>query len=243
MARILLSGAYKSPTEYILKEEGGRVYMTLRAGEVFRIGKDNPWRVEQVARENGYGTILFCRMYGSDGKIAAQKPLPHGKKLLWATTSGSARNGLWHYYHEPKDSVEQICGSMGIPWDRREKVPYIDEMIDIWDDGWGTPSCVLTDGTIQFGVMDDWTGFFMPDREHGSGFARLVPEADENTARVFNASFCIRFYLKKDRAFGRERLSVEEVLYTDGGIGRCTRELTKLYEKYYRLPAEGGLAS
>ena len=127
MARTLVTGRYTSATEFVLTKEDGTVYATLKEGVPFRIDNQmRTWTPVRIPRKNGKGTILVCRKYGERGDILEEFPLLHNKKVLWATTSGAARNGVCHPYREPKNVLEEQLSKMGVS----KKVVHIVDIID-----------------------------------------------------------------------------------------------------------------
>ena len=128
MARTLVTGRYTSATEFVLTKEDGTIYATLREGVPFRIDNQmRTWTPVRIPRKNGKGTILVCRKYGERGDILEEFPLLHNKKVLWATTSGAARNGVCHPYREPKNVLEEQLSKMGVS----KKVVHIVDIIDV----------------------------------------------------------------------------------------------------------------
>lgn len=87
--------------EYVLtKVEDGTEYMRIRAGVPFRI--DNQMRNWYPTLEEGRNgkPIMIC--WKGDEYFY----LPEGKIGLWATSSGSARRGVFHRYTPPKNAIE-----------------------------------------------------------------------------------------------------------------------------------------
>lgn len=115
MSRILVTGKYNTKGEYVLRKESGEIYKTLKEGDSFRI--DNQMREWTVIKK---GRKLWCEKNGE------MVPLYHGKKGLWATSSGAARNGLFHWYMEPKNLVEQALQDIGASTRIVEDVEEID---------------------------------------------------------------------------------------------------------------------
>lgn len=114
MSRIKVKGMYSSPTSYFLIKDDGEMFQQIVEGKPFTI--DNQlasWVPVSVPKKNGRGTILVCRKYADDGSILEEFPLIHNKVGLWATSSGSARNGVFHRYHEPKSELEKALAERG----------------------------------------------------------------------------------------------------------------------------------
>ena len=132
MSRILVKGSYINPSTYILVRENGSVFQKITEGEPFVI--DNQMRSfvpVRVRKKNGHGTILMCRKFGDYGNVIEEFPLRHNKVGLWATSSGSARNGVFHTYHEPQTALERQLASMSLSRHIIEVVPKIDEELEI----------------------------------------------------------------------------------------------------------------
>ena len=68
----------------------------------------------------------MCQKYGDSGNVIEEFLLPHGKKGLWALSSGAARNGVFHTYHEPKTKLEKILSATGENKNVIEKTDKID---------------------------------------------------------------------------------------------------------------------
>lgn len=132
--RELVTGKYinKENTTYALYKEDGSVFQIIKEYEPFRIGNQNREFVPvSVPKKNGNGTILMCQKFGNNGDVIEQFPLPHGKKGLWALTSGAARRGVFHRYNEPKTELEKVLASMGISTNLIERVPSIDVKLEV----------------------------------------------------------------------------------------------------------------
>lgn len=173
MSRILVTGRYLNKGTYVLYMEDGSEYKTIKEGEPFKI--DNQlryWYPVRVPKKNGKGTILMCQKYGSDGTVMTQFPLIHNKKGWWATSSGSARKGVFHTYIPPKNSLEEKLAELRTPARVIEKVDedYIEKEVETkFYPKWR--NYIITDGnnrTVE--ILHDLDGKY-------SGEARKVNRA------------------------------------------------------------------
>lgn len=130
--RIIVTGKYLNKSTYVLVEEDGTVFQEIKEGEPFRIGNQmRSYYPVRVPRKSGKGTLLVCRKYGDSGYVMEEFPLIHGKKGLWALTSGAARNGVFHNYREPKGALEQALADIGVSARIIERVPEIGRDFEI----------------------------------------------------------------------------------------------------------------
>lgn len=144
MSRILVEGIYANPSTYTLRKEDGEKYMTITEGEPFVIDNQmRAWHPVRVPRKSGHGTILVCRKYRDNGTVMEEFPLFHNKKMMWATSSGSARNGVWHTYREPQTDLEKALAEAGVGRSVIEKVEKIDEEF-------------ILGGELDYGVIHKW---------------------------------------------------------------------------------------
>lgn len=130
--RALVTGRYINNSTYVLYNEDGSIFMIIKEGEGFKI--DNQirlWYPIRVAKRKGKGTILMCQKFGDGGNVIEEFPLIHNKRGLWALTSGAARNGVFHNYHEPKTELEKQLAEMGVSRKVIEKVDSIDVEIEV----------------------------------------------------------------------------------------------------------------
>lgn len=131
MARILVLGKYVDESTYVLTREDGTVFQKIKEGEGFKIANQlREWIPVRVPKKKGKGTILMCRKYGKHNRIIEEFPLIHNKKGLWATSSGSARNGVFHPYREPKTPFEQQVVELGISLKKIRRVDAIDVVLE-----------------------------------------------------------------------------------------------------------------
>ena len=127
--RKLVTGKYLNKSTYVLYDEDGNIFQTIREGEGFRIGNQmREFIPVRVPKRSGKGTILMCQKFDSYGSVLEQFPLPQNKKGLWALTSGAARNGVFHTYHAPKDKIEAYVASQNTSPKIIERVSLIDNL-------------------------------------------------------------------------------------------------------------------
>ena len=86
----------------IMRTEDGKV-ITLSVGDTYHIGNQmRPYMV--VKRKDG----LWLEKYGDHGNIIEEERIPRYGKYLLATSSGAARNGVFHRYYIPKDPLARF---------------------------------------------------------------------------------------------------------------------------------------
>lgn len=115
MARVLVIGKYSNNDnrEYILRYEDGNIFQVIREYEEFYIDNQmRGWMPVPTTTRSGK-TILVCKKFNDWGEVIEEFPLPHNKKGLWALSSGSARNGVFHNYREPTTELEKVLSEMG----------------------------------------------------------------------------------------------------------------------------------
>ena len=131
--RALVTGRYIDSRTYVLLNEDGSVFQEIKEGVEFRIDNQlRPWVPVRVYKENGKGTILVCRKFGDNGNVIEEFPLINNKKGLWALTSGAARNGVFHKYHEPETKLEACLQAVGSSKRVIEVVEEIDLELKVW---------------------------------------------------------------------------------------------------------------
>lgn len=109
MSRILVTGRYVNDSTYHLIDENGEIFKIIKEGEPFTIGNQmKPWNPVRVPKKKGNGTILMCQKYSGKGNVMDEFPLIPNMRGLWALTSGSARRGVFHWYHEPQNELERV---------------------------------------------------------------------------------------------------------------------------------------
>lgn len=130
--RALVTGRYLNKSTYVLYNQDGSVFQTIKEGEGFCIDNQmKQWIPVLVARKNGRGTILMCRKFRNNGEILEEFPLIHNKVGLWALTSGAARNGVFHNYKKPQTGLEVQLSSMGVPARVLSQVNSIDVTLEL----------------------------------------------------------------------------------------------------------------
>ena len=155
--RVIVTGKYVNRRTYILYNEDGTEFQVIREGEPFRIDNQlRSWYPVQVPKKRGNGTILMCQKFGDSGNVIEEFPLIHNKRGLWALTSGAARNGVFHNYHEPQTALEKKLHEMGSSSRVIEKVEKIDLELTLGgefspnfktDSDWGY--CSMSDGEYE----------------------------------------------------------------------------------------------
>lgn len=98
--RLLVFGEYKGE-RFILADEDGVVYRTIRPNSVFKIGRARRFIARPVEREGGQRMLLLVplrRRPRQNGNPRPQKGkgflLHPGLKGLWALTGSEARKGV-----------------------------------------------------------------------------------------------------------------------------------------------------
>ncbi len=127
MSRQLVTGRYINKSTYVLYNEDGSIFQTIKEGEPFFIDNQfKSWLPVRVPNKSGHGTILMCRK-----ETGEEFPLPHNKKGLWATSSGAARNGVFHRYKEPTTPLEKVIAEVGAPLSVIKRVDLLDETLEV----------------------------------------------------------------------------------------------------------------
>ena len=197
MSRILVTGKYSNPETYVLRTEDGNVFQTIQEGKPFQIDNQlRDWVPVKVPKRNGKGTLLVCRKFDKYGGLLEEFPLIHGKKGLWALTSGSARNGVFHNYTEPSNILEKILSSFGISSKLLECMETIDIQLPV-----GGALCehtnlrhgyrMITDGCIEDCSQPERVPMDHPLREHRGCMSSTY------TQRVTNASYLVYYEIRK----------------------------------------------
>lgn len=214
MSRILVTGKYESETKYILSKENGDVFQIIKENEPFVIGNQNRVFVPvRVNKKKGKGTILMCRKYNDNGKVIEEFPLINNKKGLWATTSGSARNGVFHKFHEPQNKLEKFLSEIGVSGKIVEKTKLINNDFKVGGQlcghctkNWGYE--IITDGKRE----DLTTPPYAPN-DHSNIYHRGCI-VGAYTQKVYDATYVI-YYEVNTRMNGTRYKTLRKILITE----------------------------
>ncbi|MBE5806586.1 MAG: hypothetical protein E7313_07790 [Clostridiales bacterium] len=226
--RILVTGMYINPSTYVLYNEDGTEFQVIKEGEGFQIGNQlRLWYPIRIAKKSGKGTILMCQKFGNDGHIIEEFPLIHNKKGLWALTSGAARNGVFHCYHEPQSELEKQLSEMGISRNVITKIDSID--VEMTVGGKLCSHCTENNGFwyITDGESEDLTKPEYAPMTHSNQYHRGCMVSTYQT-RIFNASYVIHYSIGTYMNGCRHR-NVLKVLITPNA------DETKIIEKLKNL--------
>lgn len=81
MSRVLVTGRYLNKSTYVLYNEDGTVFKTIKEGKGFKIGNQlRMWYPIRVPKNNGKGTILMCQKFGDKGNVIDEFPLIQNKR-------------------------------------------------------------------------------------------------------------------------------------------------------------------
>lgn len=213
--REIVTGKYINKSTYVLYKEDGSVFQTIKEHEPFTIGNQlRTWVPVRVPKKNGKGTILICQKYGDSGNVIEEFPLPHGKKGLWALSSGAARNGVFHTYHEPKTKLEKILSATGVNKNVIEKTDKIDVELEVG-------------GQLCGHCTSNWGYWLITDgKKENITEPKRAPDDDSNIwhrgcmvstyrARVYDATYVI-YYSVGTRMNGTVYKRIEKVLLAKG---------------------------
>lgn len=225
--RILVTGKYENPSTYTLKEEDGSVFLTLHEGEEFYVSNQmRPYVPERIPKKNGKGTILMCRKYRNCGYILDEFPLPHNKKGLWALTSGAARNGVFHWYTEPKNELEKQLKLMSVSPSIVKRVDKINKIFEI-----GGELCSHCPNRHGYGAISDgdWEDLeepmYAPDN-HPNQYHRGC-QISSAKSRCYDATYVIYCTLS-ERGMGLHWQPTEILLTPEADEAKVLEELRKL---------------
>ena len=223
--RELVTGRYSNRSTYVLYKEDGSEFKTIKEGEAFKIGNQlRPWYPVRVAKKRGKGTILMCQKFGSDGNIIEEFPLIHNKRGLWALTSGAARRGVFHSYHEPANELERELDKIGVSRKIIEVVDQIDLELEV-----GGQLCHHCVNKWGYGLVTDGKEeeITEPDRapdDHPNQYHRGC-EISTYIERVYNATYII-YYKISTTMNGSVRENVERVIMTkEADVKEVVKEL------------------
>lgn len=200
--RKLVTGSYVNKSTYVLRTEDGNIFQVIKEGEPFKIGDQmRAFMPVRVPKKNGHGTILMCQKRDNNNFLLEQFPLLHRKKGLWALTSGAARNGVFHTYHEPQGELEAYIASQNTSPKIIERVSSIDN--------------------LPFEVGGPWSGeyvrpwgrFVYTDGKVVNNFDSKGKSSQQYTAWVTNATYAI--YIEKNTYLnGIHYITIERVILT-----------------------------
>lgn len=148
MSRILVDGQYDSKGAFIMKivkdceycnEKEGDVFKKISPNEIFGVGNSIGGYWAKPIKYAGKKMIALVRLSGAQKgcslseirrELGREKgQVLHPGKGLWATSSGSARNGVLHRYHPPRDVIEKALEKGGYGRRCIHRVPEIKEVL------------------------------------------------------------------------------------------------------------------
>lgn len=127
MSRIKVSGDYDPAGNYVLSytegEQIGEIYKSISPNDVFGIGNSIGGYWAKPITYAGQPMLALIRLGGSE-KHLSQEEIRKRKKDekglvlkpmigLWAVSSGSARNGIFHRWNPPTDEIETALDKCG----------------------------------------------------------------------------------------------------------------------------------
>ena len=132
MSRLLVTGKYEGQNLFVLRfAEGptaGQIFQNIQLYSRFNVGNSCGGYFVAQTSEQGCGRLTVHRISRTEMDLPVHilkeictgrkgKLLRHGMKVLWATSSGSARRGLFHQWNDPKnekDPLKKILRFLGM---------------------------------------------------------------------------------------------------------------------------------
>ncbi|TAL20456.1 hypothetical protein EPN90_01005 [Patescibacteria group bacterium] len=148
MSRILVTGNYDENGGYTLThaegEQKGEVYMTIAPNSAFGVGNSMGGYFARQITYVGQKMIALIRVSGSEKHLDPERlnrrlrdqkgfVLRPGMLGLWATSSGSARRGVFHRYEEASDPIVATLREMHMPSNLLTEVERIE--VEVFDGG------------------------------------------------------------------------------------------------------------
>lgn len=118
MGRIILTVSYFGQVA-VLTEEDGSEYLRIEPNEIFSVGNSIGGYWARPIKWAGSPALSLVRIGGREKQLTPDElryykgrikgtVLKPGMTGLWATSSGSARNGIFHRYTRPEDEQDPI---------------------------------------------------------------------------------------------------------------------------------------
>lgn len=201
MSRILVTGNYTDRGAYELRTPDGKPYLHIAPCDVFGIGNSIGGYFARPVKYAGQNRLALVRIGGSlmsapPNQIARATRGEKGYILqpnftgLWATSSGSARRGIFHRYSPPAqetDPVTRILRQGELPsWIVKEAGEPTLTTEERWYDNSHCPNGRPTNYWLTDGQMIEEASFEMekPHGYFGGGGRRIV--------RIEGATYAIR---------------------------------------------------
>jgi hypothetical protein len=146
MSRVKVVGNYVESGAYELRysegPEADLIHLVIEPGKVFSIGNSIGGYFAKPIVFAGEARISLVSISGSQKNLPTERirqltSRERGIVLkpnfvgLWATSSGSARNGIFHRYTEPADEIEQMLEKLGCGLKILHRVEEICEEVSI----------------------------------------------------------------------------------------------------------------
>lgn len=189
--RILVRTQYTNNDYSVnLIAEDGSIYKRIDVGVPFYVS--NQMR-EWNPVYNYADHKIHLEKYGNRGNVIEEVIIPRNRKILWALTSGAARNGLIHMYREPKDELDAAFQKLGV---RR----YDIEIVDNIDTFMNQNGCcchhvqhpyeyfVVTDGNKEIAYEGDYVR-----NDHPNQFHRGC-KAEADNVLITDGTYAMEFY-------------------------------------------------
>jgi hypothetical protein len=133
----MVTGNYDGSGNYVLTTEGGEVHMSIAPMSTFGIGNSIGGYFARPIRYAGQKMLSIVRIGGSETRLSPETLssrhgqekgfiLRPGMKGLWATSSGSARKGVFHPIRETNDPIILALREIKMPSSLLQEVESID---------------------------------------------------------------------------------------------------------------------
>lgn len=232
-SRQFVIGRYVDPDTYVLYKEDDTIFKVIRVGEPFKIGRQvKAWNPEKVQNKNGNGTLIVCRKYSDDGKVIEEFILTDGKRGLWALTAGAARNGVFHRYRKPTNTLEQTLFDSGMP---NRLVFYTDHTINetLELGGWYCPKFSANgDGSKSHVAISDGNVKHLTDAEYPRICTNQCRPFCEHPApydaKITGGTYMIYYTVCRKKS-GKEAHYIEKIVVTpDADLEEVSKQVKKV---------------
>jgi len=163
---------YNSQGAFELRNESGAIAKIIEPNEVFSIGNSIGGYWAKPIRYSDTPMLALIRLSGQEKhwpleRLQKRFGKEKGRLLwpgegLWATTSGSARRGVWHRIREEHDPIRVALRQLGLPSNLLHEVQEINEETWVggqYDRGGASRGWVITDGEQKNIPLDYETSF------------------------------------------------------------------------------------
>lgn len=197
MSRILVKGSYEGMAYVLRHAEGelnGQIYLTIQPRTVVRVGNSIGGYYAQPVKYAGQKMLSLIRVSGSGNREEGERGLvlKPGMTGLWATSSGSARRGVFHRFNAgEKDPIvlalreAQMPSSVCVETATIETEMFQGGSLCGHSTGGGYWYTISTDGKVEVVRYGDVVG------EHSNQF-HVGCQSSPSTAKVVGGSFALQ---------------------------------------------------